>query len=88
MTTAAEVAGWMVAELSRVKHLYQEEIVADIERKFGTQFIHANENGNPAIDRKVLKVFRELTGNTVVWERSERMWRRREPGDQAGRQQE
>ncbi|MDA2937028.1 hypothetical protein MYX75_02035 [Acidobacteria bacterium AH-259-A15] len=85
MPTPREVAEWMLQELKRQESLYQEEAVYEIEHKFGAEFVYENENGNPAISRKVLKEFRELTEETVVWERSERMWRFRESYDSAGR---
>ena len=62
-----EVAEWMFEELRREKYLYQETVVYDIEDKFGNEFVYINENGNLAIDRKVLKAFRELTEDTAVW---------------------
>ena len=68
----------MLDELERVTHLYQEETVWTIQRTFGKQFVNDNRNGNPAIDPKVLKAFDRLTGDSVVWARGERMWRKRQ----------
>lgn len=85
--TTEQVAQWMVEELQRVKYLYQQEAVFAIETKFGAKFFYINDAGNPAIDRKVLASFKKLTGNSVVWERGERMWRLREDYDTEGRQQ-
>ena len=78
----------MLAQLESEQSLYQESIVGDIEDKFGSQFVYDNENGNSAIDRKVLAAFTKLTGEKVVWERGERLWRFREKGDSKGRQQD
>ena len=64
------------------------DIPYEIARRFGEEFTYHNENGNLAIDRRVLKAFRKLTGDSVVWERGERLWRRREGYDQVGRQQD
>jgi len=86
-TTPEQVAQWMLSELKRVKYLYQETVVYDIASQFGKQFNYYNDNGNPAIDKKVLAAFRKLTGDTVIWERGERMWRFREKHDEPGRQQ-
>lgn len=86
--TSFQVATWMLEELDRVKFLYQEEAVSQIEVKFGRDFVYENDGGNPAISRKVLSEFKKLTGDSVVWDRSERMWRRRENYDAPGRQQE
>ena len=86
-TTPDQVAQWMLDELKRVKYLYQETVVYDIASKFGDSFTYYNDNGNPAIDKKVLAAFRKLTGDSVIWERGERMWRFREKYDEPGRQQ-
>jgi hypothetical protein len=78
-----DVASFMKSQLDTKKYLYQEDIVYEIERKFGSDFVYTNENGNLAIARKVLNQFREVTPN-AVWERGERCWRLREKYDQPG----
>lgn len=87
-STPEQVAEWMFQELRREKYLDQESAVSDIETKFGSRFTYENENGNSAIDRKVLAAFRKITGDKVVWDRGERQWRFREVGDSKGRQQD
>lgn len=87
MASVKEVAFWMVKRLEEEKYLYQETIVFEIESKFGSKFIYINENGNQAINRRVLSEFRKLTEKDVVWERGERMWRKRENYDPTGRRQ-
>lgn len=86
-TNPDQVAQWMLSELQRVKYLYQETVVHDIASNFGEDFIYYNDNGNPAIGKNVLAAFRKLTGDSVIWERGERMWRFRENYDEPGRQQ-
>lgn len=86
--TDSEVAAWMVEEFQRKKHLYQEEVVWEIKKKFGDSFVYDNENGNPAISKSVLKEFRKLTADDIVWERGERCWRTRITTDKSGRQQD
>jgi len=86
--TEASVAAWMVEELRRRKHLYQEQTAWDIKRLFGKSFIYDNANGNPAISKAVLKEFNKVTKEEVVWSRSERYWRVRMPTDKPGRQQD
>ncbi|MEX1142038.1 MAG: hypothetical protein WD399_09100 [Thermoleophilaceae bacterium] len=83
-TTAADVARWMVSELDRQAHLYQEEVVWGIQEKFGGDFVYYNEGGNLAISKKVLTEFHKLTPD-VVWERGERLWRKRGGDDLPGR---
>ncbi len=84
MATPREVAEWMLVELNRKQRLYQEAVVNDIESKFGQEFVHTNENGNLAIVRQVLKEFRSISGDDVVWDRTEFMWRKRESHDEPG----
>jgi len=84
----ADVAAWMVSEIQKDGVLYQDSVVGDIEQRFGTEFVYQNENGNPAIRRDVLTAFRKLTADDVVWERGERLWRKRATWDEPGRQQD
>ena len=84
---ALDVARWMLAELDREGMLSQEEAVSEIGDRFGEEFTPPNENGNLSIRTDVLAAFRKLTDETVVWERGERLWRKRERHDNPGRQQ-
>jgi len=77
----------MLVELERDKCLYQNTVVYDIASKFGEPFTYINRNGNLAINKQVLNEFRKLTGDSVVWERGERMWRFREDYDLFGTRQ-
>lgn len=83
---ATTVAGWMLEKLESSGSIYQEDVVYEIKDLFGSEFTYENENGNLAIEQKVLAEFRKLTENTVVWERDERVWRWRQDYDSAGRQ--
>ena len=86
--TAADVARWMVERLRVERLLYQETVVYEIAKRFGGAFTYVNDNGNLAIDRRVLSEFRKLTEPDIVWDRGERMWRLREPYDGPRRQVE
>jgi hypothetical protein len=57
-------------------------------KNFGKEFLHENENGNWAINKDVLAAFRKLTGDSVVWDRSYREWRKRLSSDKPGRKQD
>ncbi|HEY4810774.1 MAG TPA: hypothetical protein VIH71_06920 [Solirubrobacteraceae bacterium] len=85
--TPDAVGRWMLTQVEVEGSLYQEDAVADIEEMFGDAFIYENNNGNPAISRAVLKAFHAISDDNVVWERGERMWRKRESSDEPGRQQ-
>ncbi len=82
-----EVAAWMLQEVQTHGTLHQDHAASEIEQKFGAVFTPENDNGNLAIHRDVLKAFREISGKDIVWERGERLWRKRESFDDPGRQQ-
>ena len=85
---AKDVDQWMVDELKQKKFLYQETTVYSIKKKFGKDFVYTNVNGNLSIGKDVLKEFKKLSGDDVVWERGEKAWRYRASYDSAGRQQD
>jgi hypothetical protein len=87
MATPREVAEHLAKIVHRDGELLQVDAVCEIEGRFGPQFVYDNENGNQAIDKTVLREFRKLTENSVIWNRSERYWRKRESFDAANRRQ-
>jgi hypothetical protein len=84
--SAHDVAKFMAEELGRVKWLDQEAVVQQIIKKFGREFTVTNSNGNPSINKDVLRAFNKLTPDTV-WSRGEKHWRARLSTDKQGRQQ-
>lgn len=68
--------------------LYQETVVYQIKDTFGEDFVYTNENGNLAISKAVLRAFRGISGDKVVWERAERLWRLRNSFDAPGQRQQ
>jgi hypothetical protein len=85
--SAEQVARWMVGQFRNSDYLYQQVAVSNIQTIFGAQFVYRNRAGNQAIDKRVLRAFKKLTGDAVVWERGQRVWRKRHSYDAAGRQQ-
>ncbi len=83
--TPRVVAEWMVSQFDFNGILDQHFAAHGIEGHFGRHFVYINENGSLAIDRRVLRAFRDLTEEDVVWSRGERLWRRRESWDEPGR---
>jgi hypothetical protein len=79
-----EIAQWMLEKLDNVHYLYQEVVVYDIQRNFGQEYVYENENANLAISKKVLKEFRNLTKDTIVWEKGDKCWRKRMDYDTPG----
>jgi hypothetical protein len=73
--TAKDVAARLQEEFEQRGVLPQERAVRIIKDEFGAEFVYKNENGNPAIDRKVLREFRKLTDGSAAWDRSEKAWR-------------
>ncbi len=87
MHTPVEIAAYMLAELESEQYLSQDVIASQICEKFGEEFTRLNDGGNVSIRRDVLAEFKKLSGDEVVWERGERIWRKREQHDEPGRQQ-
>jgi hypothetical protein len=77
----------MLGDLEQNDGLYQDAAVGEIMERFGEEHAWYNDNGNPAIEKRVLTEFGTLTVGTVVWIKSYRMWRHREDGDLPGREQ-
>lgn len=87
MTTDADVAKWMKQAVDSNGMLFQEIAVHQIQQQFGAAFVYINDAGNMAISKTVLREFKKISADTVVWERGERMWRQRQPYDLVGRRQ-
>lgn len=73
--TPDDVAKWMLEQLTTHRVLEQYAAVAEIEERFGSQFVYENDNGNPAIDKKVLTRFKAIRPDDVEWDRFEKAWR-------------
>lgn len=86
-TEAFEVAEWMLSEVMSQRYLSQDDASFKIEKTFGPEYTYQNENGNLAIDKRVLKEFRRISRDIVVWSRSEKSWEQRKPHHSPGRQQ-
>lgn len=88
MSLHEQIATWMLSQFIG-SYLYQEEIVCALNKQYGDDATYQNDNGNLAIDRKVLKEFKKLTDGRVVWERGEKAWRKLTPTETyTGRQQD
>jgi len=80
-----EAAAWMVAEVQREGCLYQADAADYLHTYFGKACADENDTGGMSISMSVLIEFRGLTTKSVVWDRGEKCWRLREPGDGSGR---
>ena len=65
MVTAKDVAEWMFQKLEETGYLSQ-----------GSDFVCQNDNGNLAINKEVLKEFRNFIKDKFEWDRSEKAWRK------------
>lgn len=79
--TANDVAEWMLRRVEEQGHLVQQRAAHEIRERFGTEYLYRGQSGAYRIDEAVLDAFRELTEGTVVWSKSNRMWRPRQEAD-------
>lgn len=78
MTTIDEVAEFMLGMLNYI-NMSQEKVAFEIEKKFGKDFISYSVSGNRTIDKRVLRKFKILADDGVVFDRSAKAWRRVKP---------
>jgi hypothetical protein len=83
--TPESIARWMHSSVEEEGCLYQADAVGEIAQRFGQEFTDRSDRGNPVIGKPVLEAFRDISGDTVVWDRGERCWRKREADDAPGR---
>jgi hypothetical protein len=77
--TIDDVAGWMLAELSRRHGILDEPTTAlEIVRLFGGDFCDVTPEGTFTISRPVVDAFSRLSlhgDDEVIWDGAERAWR-------------
>ncbi|MFI7493448.1 DUF6953 family protein [Kocuria sp. M4R2S49] len=74
MTSAQDIAHWMVDRIRTEGRLSQDQAVQDIPRTFGPEWVRTLENGHTGISKEVLTEFRKAHGGTVQWDRDRRFW--------------
>jgi hypothetical protein len=72
--SSEDVAEWMLGEVARRGRLFQVDALEAILERFGPSFIFRDDNGIVAIRPKVLKAFRDLSGDDVTWSRRWKYW--------------
>lgn len=83
----ARVAVWMLRRFEDAGgYLDHEDAACNVSAIFGEPYAITGDNGNVRIAREVLAAFRSRSRD-VVWDRSERAWRRRHGGDEPGTRQ-
>ena len=86
-TTTQDVAAWMLSTVEEHGELTQNNAYYLINKEFGSGFTTVASNGSPSIKGSVLTAFKKISEDTVVWERGEKKWRKREFYDAPGRDQ-
>ncbi|GAA1053948.1 DUF6953 family protein [Dietzia natronolimnaea] len=79
MAKATEIALWMIDQFKDRQTISQHTMAMGIRKNFGPEWLYRNQNGNPAIDRKVLAEFRKLRDDSIEWDRSTQDWRVKRP---------
>ena len=85
--TVRDVARWMLDQVKATGFLFEDEAAFAIERKFGKEFLRDDEEERRGMVPRVLSAFKELAGESVVWQRGDQLWRLREADDLPGWQQ-
>lgn len=77
VTSANEIAEWLINRIrdNGRNRTYQQSAVEDLRSTFGDEWSYENHNGNWAISKAVLKAFRPLKDDHVIWDRSDQSWR-------------
>lgn len=81
------VALWMLSVIEEHGELSQNNAYYLINKQFGSGFTTVTSSGSPSIKGSVLTAFKKISENTIVWERGEKKWRKREFYDASGRDQ-
>lgn len=84
---AADVAAWMLQAVEERGELTQNAAYYEINKQFGSNFTTVTNSGSPSIKGSVLTAFKGISEDTIVWERGEKKWRKREFYDGPGREQ-
>lgn len=79
MATPTEIAQWMIDQFEERRTISQYIMARRIRETFGEEWLYRNQNGNPAIDKKVLAEFRKLKDESIEWDRGSQEWQKKRP---------
>ena len=82
----SEIAQWMMEQVQEYGYLHQTVAIHLIIERFGAEFSEKTRN-TYAIRKDVLRAFKKLSSDSVVWLRREHAWRLRDEYDKPRRQQ-
>ena len=77
----------MLSVIEEKGELSQNNAYYLINKHFGTGFTTVTNSGSPSIKGSVLTAFKKMSEETVIWERGEKKWRKRQFYDLPGREQ-
>jgi len=84
---SSDVAAWMLSVIQEHGELTQNNAFYEINKLFGSGFTTITNSGSPSIKGGVLTAFKKISNDTVIWERGDKRWRKREFYDAPGREQ-
>lgn len=85
--SSRDVANWMLSVIDEQGELSQNNAFYEINKQFGSGFTTIASSGSPSIKGGVLTAFKKISENSVVWERGDKKWRKRQFYDAPGREQ-
>src|SRR5688572_14246255 len=85
--STSDVAQWMLSVVEERGELTQNVAFYGINKQFGSGFTTITNSGSPSIKGGVLTAFKKISEDTIVWERGNKLWRKREFYDGPGRDQ-
>ena len=77
---------WMIEKLESDGCVYQDDVVDKLVTRGREIFLRENADGNLVLGSDLLKAFRQITGDKVVWVRPNRYLRWRVAEDEPGRE--
>lgn len=82
---APDATLWMLSKLKQDGCIYQDDVVDYLVKANAEDLLRENADGNLVVGAPLLKAFREVTEDSVVWVKPDKYWRWRVPEDEPGR---
>lgn len=75
-----EIAIWLINKIKTHGVLKRTQVMAEIEAHFGKKYLTLTSKGNRVLDTSVLRIFRDLKGDSISWNIGQRAWISEENG--------
>jgi hypothetical protein len=82
---AEVIALWMLSMFRKTGGLTQKQAVWGIRELYGAQYLMTSARGRQTLPQPILKAFKRLDPDGIVWSTHRRAWRPRQPEDPPGR---